>query len=530
VRNVLTLTLIPTLSISAFPGSQLGSTAFGRFKTFFDIASMKVVRPHTTLLFITAVGVACLMLSLVFPSDGIPVFGYKLKFKTWDSSPDSAVNKIEDVGAYLAMLDSTSVDTTSTDSLSVVRKTGITSLQFANDDSSPLFSFFEALDSAKAGNGRVHVFHYGDSQIESDRMSNVLREKMQTKFGGSGCGLVAPVPITGSGNILQAQSENWKRHTSYGFDDGKVSHNNFGVMCAFGRFTPTKKKEDIVVTDSTEAWIELRPSSMATDKCKSYTEVILYFGNCQYGFRLNLYDDGKLISTEDVSATASIESRHWNLAGMSKKLRFEFKGPDSPDVYGIELHGSGGVNLSNIALRGNDGGAFRRVNGLGMKTVFDQLDAELFILQFGGNAVPYLSGESSARAYGNAFRSHIQMFKRLRPNTPIIVVGPSDMSTSIDGVYQTWPYLESLKEGMKEAALAEGCAFWDMFEVMGGKNSMISWVTNDPPYAGPDYTHFTPAGARKVAELLYKAIDEEYEAWKAARSVQSGEVKVQAAQ
>jgi hypothetical protein len=76
---------------------------------------------------------------------------------------------------------------------------------------------------------------------------------------------------------------------------------------------------------------------------------------------------------------------------------------------------------------------------------------------------------------------------------------------------------------MKQATLEEGCAFWDMFEVMGGKNAMVSWVTNDPPYAGPDYTHFTPAGARKVAELLYKALDEEYEAWKAARSVQSGD-------
>lgn len=469
---------------------------------------------------------------MVFPKEGIPVFGYKLKFKTWDQKQDSIVPAITDVESYLAMLDSVVTDSLTTDSLHVVRKNGMTSLQFANDDSTPLFAFFEALDSAKIHGKRVHVFHYGDSQIESDRMSNVLREKLQSKFGGNGCGLVAPVPITGSGNILQAQSDNWKRHTAYGFDDGKVAHNNFGVMCAFGRFTPIKKAEEIVLTDSTEAWIELRPSSMATEKCKSYREVILYYGNCVHGFQLNLLDDGKLISSEHIEPVAGISSRKWILGTTSKKLRFEFKGPYSPDVYGIELHGSGGVNLSNIALRGNDGGAFRRVDGNGMKKVFDDLNAELFILQFGGNAVPYLSGESSARAYGNSFRNHIRMFRKLKPDAAIIVVGPSDMSTSIDGVYQTWPYLESLKDGMKQAALEEGCGFWDMFEVMGGKNSMISWVTNDPPYAGPDYTHFTPAGARKVAELLYKALDEEYEAWKTARqkSLDLNTIKAQVVQ
>lgn len=486
--------------------------------------ALKIIRPHTTLLLVASVGSACILLSFVFPKDGINIFGHKLKFKTWNQPADTAANVITDVGNYLAQLDSISVDSTlTTDSLNVVRKTGITSLQFANDDSSPLFSFFESLDSAKISGKRVHIFHYGDSQIESDRMSNVIREKLQEKFGGSGCGLVAPVPITGSGNILQAQSDNWKRHTSYGFDNGKAPHNKFGVMCSFGRFTSVKKEEDINPADSTTAWLELRPSSMATARCKQYNEVILYFGNCKYGFELKVYDDDKLLTSELIPPTSAIASRSWKLDAVSKKLKFEFKGPDSPDVYGIELHGSGGVNLSNIALRGNDGGAFRRVNGSEMKTVFDDLNAELFILQFGGNAVPYLSGDSNAKAYGSSFRSHIQMFKRLAPDAAIIVVGPSDMSTSIDGVYQTWPYLESLKEGMKEAALSEGCAFWDMFEVMGGKNAMVSWVTNDPPYAGPDYTHFTPAGARKVAELLYKALDEEYEAWKAARSVQSGD-------
>ncbi len=485
---------------------------------------MNIIRPHITLLVLCCVALACKLLMMVYPQQGIMIAGVKFRFSDTSAINDSIQErKIEDVEQFLAQLDTIAVaaDTRMTDSvIQIIRKESIVSLQFKDGNSSSLFSLFEALDHSKETDERMHIFHYGDSQIESDRMSNVLRHKLQEKFGGHGPGLIAPVPITASANIVQSQSDNWKRYTSYGFDDGKASHSDYGVMCAFGRFTPAQKREDIVAMDSVDAWIEMRASGMSTVNCKIYNEAILYFGNFQYGFQLTLMQDEVVISEELIEPEAGVLSRKWTLPKKSGKLKFTFRGPDSPDVYGIELHGTGGVNLSNIALRGNDGGAFKRVNSFSMTPVFNELNAKLFILQFGGNAVPHLSSEQNAKSYGIAFRAHIRRFKHMMPEAAIIVVGPSDMSTSIDGAFQTWPYLESLRDGMKQAAFDEDCAFWDMFEVMGGKNSMVSWVTNNPPYAGPDYTHFTPAGARKVAELLYKAISTEYDAWKATQTMQ----------
>ncbi len=461
---------------------------------------------------------------MVYPSEGIKIAGIKFRFSDDTSVADSITErKIEDVEQFLAQLDTIAIaaDTLTTDStIQIVRKETIVSLQFKDGNSSCLFSFFEALDKAKATGERMHIFHYGDSQIESDRMSNVLRHNFQDKFGGHGPGLIAPVPITASANIVQSQSNNWKRYTAYGFDEGKAKHSDYGVMCAFGRFTPAKKREEIVATDSVEAWIEMRASGMSTAHCKVYNEAILYFGNFQYAFQLTLLENENVVSEEIIEPVAGVSNRKWTLPESSGKLKFIFKGPDSPDVYGIELHDTLGVNLSNIALRGNDGGAFKKVNSYSMTPVFTELNAKLFILQFGGNAVPWLTSDQTAKSYGNSFKAQIRQFKQMAPGAAIIVVGPSDMSTTIDGIYQTWPYLESLRDGMKQAALEENCAFWDMFAVMGGKNSMVSWVTNVPPFAGPDYTHFTPAGARKVAELLYKAINTEYDAWKSAQQSQ----------
>jgi lysophospholipase L1-like esterase len=474
---------------------------------------MKVIRPHHTLLFLAAVASVCVCIAFIFPPQGVHLGDFTLRFKSLNEQVDTAsVAAVTDIDAHLAKLDCAAA---ATDTLRSVQRTEtIASLQFADGNSSSFFTFFELLQQASNGS-KVHVFHYGDSQIEGDRMTNIVRDKLQTRFGGSGCGLICPLPVAPPSSVLLSQSSNWKRYTAYGYDDGKCGHQNYGPMCSFVRFTPVKATTDS--SGTTEAYIEMRSSSMATSRCKQFQEAVLFYGNGNHPFQLTLLADDVPIASETIPATQGNSSRSYTVPS-TQKLRFEFESVSSPDIYGISLNSISGVGMSNIALRGNDGSAFFRVTSSSMQPAFRELEAGLFILQFGGNSVPYLSGSESARKHGESFRTHLQRFKTMHPGAAILVIGPSDMSTSVNGVMQTWPFLEQLNEGMKAAAFAEGCAFWDMFSVMGGRNSMLSWVSHNPPYAAPDYTHFTPAGARKMAELLAKAILDEYDAWE-------GEVK-----
>jgi lysophospholipase L1-like esterase len=78
----------------------------------------------------------------------------------------------------------------------------------------------------------------------------------------------------------------------------------------------------------------------------------------------------------------------------------------------------------------------------------------------------------------------------------------------------THPNLEGVRDAVKNAALQSGCAFWDMYEAMGGRNSMPSWVFADPSLAVSDFVHFNTRGARLIAEMLYNAIMYEYQEWK----------------
>ena len=56
------------------------------------------------------------------------------------------------------------------------------------DDYHFLDSFFEEARKAQKNGTLVRILHYGDSQIEMDRISSVLRQDLQERFGGSGPG------------------------------------------------------------------------------------------------------------------------------------------------------------------------------------------------------------------------------------------------------------------------------------------------------------------------------------------------------
>ena len=65
----------------------------------------------------------------------------------------------------------------------------IPTVNVANTDTRAyLAAFYAALDSASSM--PVRVVHYGDSQTEEDRITNVLRERWQKQYGGGGPGLL----------------------------------------------------------------------------------------------------------------------------------------------------------------------------------------------------------------------------------------------------------------------------------------------------------------------------------------------------
>jgi hypothetical protein len=61
-------------------------------------------------------------------------------------------------------------------------------IHFPNDDPAMLDLFFETLDSCRVQKRVVRVLHYGDSQIEQDRLSATLRDGLQKNCRRYGSG------------------------------------------------------------------------------------------------------------------------------------------------------------------------------------------------------------------------------------------------------------------------------------------------------------------------------------------------------
>jgi len=84
------------------------------------------------------------------------------------------------------------------------------------------------------------------------------------------------------------------------------------------------------------------------------------------------------------------------------------------------------------------------------------------------------------------------------------------MSVKVQDEYVTYEILPELDRLLKEAALQNDCAYWDMYEAMGGYNTMPDWVFHDPPLAEKDFVHFNPNGANAIAKMFYNALITRY--------------------
>ncbi len=371
-----------------------------------------------------------------------------------------------------------------------------------------LYHFFQQLhDSAS-----TRIMHYGDSQLEGDRITAFLRNKFQVKFGGTGPGLRPAVqPYDYIFSAVQENSNNWKRYPIYGNVDSLVEHNRYGVMGAFSRFAPPRS-DTLPFADTTfyRAQLSISKSDVSYKRTQEYGNFRMFYGNAKQPVQMQLMAKGEVVLTDTLPQNVYYGVVNCTLPDSTSSISVTFSGYDSPDIYGIELASKTGVIVDNIALRGSSGTIFTKTDFTHSQKMYNDLKPRLFILQFGGNVIPYIKDRKAIENYGRWFAAQIKRLQRTCPEAAIIVIGPSDMSTKEKDKYVTYKFLPGVVKTLEKAALSNGCGFWNMYEAMGGHNSMPSWVNADPSLARPDYVHFSAKGARLIANMFYNAIIFEY--------------------
>ena len=482
-------------------------------------------KPQHTLITLIAIASLLGVGFLLFPHNGISISeNITLIFPSiniFNSTEDASDGIIDE---DISMEDTLEIATVEIDSLMlndlfaveqikiIKERQNVLKIQYSDSNLFVLSKFFEALD--KVDRFPVRILHYGDSQIEGDRMSGYLRNEFQKQFGGTGCGLIPIFETFPTFAIKQSDSGNWKRYAAFFSKNKKPTHQRFGLMANYSRFTPAVADSLLDVQESTNAWVRFTPNKRTYHRAGKFNKVRMLYGYNRKPFVTRVFVDDKLVFFDTLDASFSSQTVIWSLADFPADMKIEFDGVDSPDIYGISLETPAGVHLDNIGMRGSSGTFFTKLDRAVLKKQSVELEPNLILLQYGGNTVPSIHSKKKAKEYGNWFESQIRLLKRLNPYASIIIIGPSDMSVEVDGKLQTRKYLEEVRDALKEAAFNTDSGFWDLYEVMGGRNSMISWVEADPPLAANDYTHFAPGGAKKLSKLFYTALMDDYKLWK----------------
>lgn len=470
-------------------------------------------KPLKSLAFATIVFLDLGLICRYYPEEGFnPGGSFNPKFPTLSSLFDKKKHTKKDISKIIEAADIADTSATKVDTAAVAKgdtkdttaKKLITSLQYTNKNA--LVTFYEALTSIKTTPGSIRVLHYGDSQIEGDRITDYLRMKLQGQFGGQGPGLISLMPISPSVTNKITWSTGWDRYGVFTAKDKRVSHSNFGVLAAFNRFAGYKKVTD--TTSSLSADLKITTTKLGGSNATTYKKVKLFYGGAQTKTWCEFYDGPALSGADSLEAGGSFRIKEFKVGLGSLTHELKFKGKDSPDFYALSLESDYGVMVDNIALRGSSGTFYHQINAGQLKQFYDYLNVKLIILQFGGNALPAIKDGTMAVNYAGYLRGQISIIKKLAPNASIIFIGPADMSVKDGTEYVTHPQLEATRDAIKKTVLESGCVFFDMYDCMGGQNSMASWV--DQKLAATDYIHFSPQGARKIATLFYSALINDY--------------------
>lgn len=352
--------------------------------------------------------------------------------------------------------------------------------------------FFEALKKAKTE--KIRVAHFGDSAIEGDLVTADIRENLQKKFGGNGVGFISITSqdIQFRQTTKHSFSDNWNEASLYGSNPDRL---------------PLGISGEIFVPKTANAWVQYETTT-SYPYLKSFNIARLLYSNAR-SYAINYSFDNEAKKSAKLESGNQIHELVLKTPRDAKKLNIEVPNKDQAYFYGTLLENGNGIYVDNFPLRGNTGVDLNHLSVDVLKEFNAMLNYKLIILQFGLNAAG--SVKSNYSWYEREMINVITKLKEAFPNTSILMLSVHDKSMKRGTQFITDPSILKLLKTQIDIAKATDIAFWNLFEAMGGKDSMPNWVNSNPPMAFKDYIHFNDQGAKKVADLLSDALLEAYD-------------------
>jgi lysophospholipase L1-like esterase len=362
-------------------------------------------------------------------------------------------------------------------------------------DSTQFSNLFDELNHLlTVGDKQINIVHIGDSHIQADMGSGMMRQYFQTFFpgGNGGRGFVFPYNIA---------------HTNNPFNY-KVSYTGTWTSCR-----NVQNKDCLlglagiqVTTFDTQATV-----SMSTvDKYGlyyDYTRVRLMFNDADTAYDFCLKD--------------SFGKSYYPQSTKNGIAEWKFKDPIRLVTLSLKrkkANTNTGFILMGLTLETDDPGIIYHSIGVNGAAVISFLKCQLFeeqlnalqpdliVLSLGANDA---YGDNFDSVYFcNSYKKLLQRIKDKNPGVPILLTVPADNYLHHRGNKNNL----IVRSVLYTLAKQNGYAVYDLLTVMGGVGSMGYWYDNG--MAAKDHVHFSKKGYEVQAGLFFEAFVNAYENYK----------------
>jgi lysophospholipase L1-like esterase len=365
------------------------------------------------------------------------------------------------------------------------------------DNPAALVPFFEQLYRLQESGGDVlRVLQFGDSHTASDDWPAAVRARFQASFGNGGPGFVhAGRPFLGfrRWDAKSSMSRGWS-------PSGLLNRTTDGRNGLAGVSLTTARAGETLSLEAEGARVEV------------------FYYQQPGGGSFTLKADEEVIG---VVETAGEEGPGFFAADLQPgSHRFELRtaGGGPVRLFGWAVENEAGVTWETLGINGAQADLLLLWDEELLRSHIERRNPALIVLAYGTNEAR--RRDWTAESYAEAFGALLDRLRAATPTASLLVLGPPDQYLRLRSGYRVHEGVDRIVEAQRMAALARGCAFWDLRTTMGGKGSMRQWV--NAGFAQGDFVHFTAPGYRMIGESLYELIMGQYGAFSTLRREWTG--------
>ncbi len=359
-------------------------------------------------------------------------------------------------------------------------------LQFVTDSENFDMFYSKLSKLVLNGQGQINIVQIGGSHIQADIFSGRLRDRFQNIAGGqnAGRGFVFPYKIAKTNNP-SAYHFKYSGKWIYCKNTEKKKTCNLGIGGISVYTQDTTSSLRLLINNDRKAYYSFNKFKIFHDVDSSAYKILI---------------DSALIKSKYVNLDDAYTEYELNTYVDSLDISFAKSDINQKGfrLYGILLESDkSGIVFHNIGINGASVPSFLRCN------LFEQqlkvIKPDLVILGLGINDA--YGFKFSQVNYEEHYDSLVSRILSAAPNTAILYLTNNDS-------YIRHRYINrnglKVEVSMKKLAQRQHAALWDMFEVMGGLNSVVLWKREG--LTKRDKIHFTKEGYLLIGDLLFDAI------------------------